>query len=192
MGSFLRAFYVLMFSVPAVLFLAGLPGSSTREQVQEEALSLESTLEGDLWRVPKYGLRMRLPAGWSWMANGKREGVCLDPNQRERAAISVIALPNFFGKDLVELEAENVDALRAAPGVELDSIRRLAIDGIEVLRFDYHGRQQGLELDMRYVCLLWLAHGQQVILTVQLDQARWSEHGAGLEDALASLDLRAS
>jgi hypothetical protein len=190
MGSFLRAFYILMFAVPAILLLAGVPSSSTREEVETEVLSLESTLVGELWSVPKYGVKLRVPPGWAWMANGKREGVCLDPNQRERAALSVIALPNFFGKNLFQLEAENVDALRGVPGVTLDSSRRLSVDGVEILRFDYRGRQVGLDLDMRYVCLVWLAHGQQVILTVQVEESRWAELSPGIEDALSSLSLR--
>ncbi|MBI5434764.1 MAG: hypothetical protein HZA52_18170 [Planctomycetes bacterium] len=190
MGSFLRAFYILMFAVPAILLLAGVPSSSTREEVETEVLSLESTLVDRLWSVPKYGVKLRVPPSWAWMANGKREGVCLDPNQRERAAMSVIALPNFFGRNLFQLEAENVDALRGVPGIELDSSRRVSVEGVEILRFDYRGRQVGLDVDMRYICLVWLAHGQQVILTVQLEASRWAELSPGVEDALASLSLR--
>ncbi|MCC6409752.1 MAG: hypothetical protein IT453_21535, partial [Planctomycetes bacterium] len=63
-------------------------------------------------------------------------------------------------------------------------------DGVEILRFDYRGRQVGLDLDMRYVCLVWLAHGQQVILTVQVEESRWAELSPGIEDALSSLSLR--
>jgi hypothetical protein len=191
MNSFLRAFYLLMFAIPAVLLLAGVPRSSTREDVAQTSRSVESTLEGNLWTVPKYGLALRVPAGWAWMANGQREGICLDPNRRDRASINAIALPNFFGKNLIQLEAENVEALRTTPGIVLDASRRLAVDGVEILRFDYHGRQPGLDADMRYVCLLWLAGSRQVILTTQLEAARWPELGPGLEDALASLSLRA-
>lgn len=187
MGSFLRAFYILMFAVPALLLLAGVPGSSTREDVKNEVLTLESTLEQNLWSVPKYGFALRLPAEWKWMSSGKRESVSLDPNRRDRGTINAISLPNFFGRSLFQLEHENMEALRTTPGIEFDASRRIEIGGVDVLRFDYHGRQLGLDVDMRYVCFVWLANGQQVILTVQLDASRWPELGPALEDALGTL-----
>lgn len=191
MSSFLRAFYLLMFAIPAVLLLAGVPKSSTRQEVATETRMVESTLESNLWTVPKYGLSLRVPTGWAWMVNGNREGVCLEPNRRDRASLNVIALPNFFRKNLIQLEAENVDALRVTPGIQLDSSRRLAVDGVDILRFDYHGRQPGLDSDMRYICMVWIVGNKQVILTAQLEDSRWAELGQGVEDALASLDLTA-
>ena len=190
MGSFLRAFYLVMFALPAVLLLAGLPGASTREDVAVDAQSSESTLVGREWRVKRFGLSLHVPEGWAWMSTGTRESVCLDPNRRDRASISVIALPNAFGKTLHQLEAENIEALRAAPSIELDASRRLVVDGVDVLRFDYHGRQESLAVDMRYACLVWIASGRQVVLTVQLDAERWEVQREGLEEALASLSLR--
>ncbi|MCK6446666.1 MAG: hypothetical protein L6Q99_09770 [Planctomycetes bacterium] len=187
MGSFLRAFYILMFAVPAMLLLAGVPGSSTREEVKEEVVSRESTLVQNLWRVPKYGFTLRLPESWAWMSTGNRESVSLDPNRRDRGTINAISLPNFFGKSLFQLEHENMEALRTTPGIEFDESRRIVQDGVDVLRFDYHGRQLGLDVDMRYVCFVWLANGQQVILTVQLEASRWPELGPALEDALGTL-----
>jgi hypothetical protein len=192
MGSFLRAFYLLMFSVPAILFLAGVPGSSTREELAAQNEVTQSSLEGRTWRVPKHGIELQLPQDWAWLSTGTRDSVCLDPNRRERASISVISLPNFFGKNLFQLEAENVDALRATPSVTLDASRRLRVGTVDVLRFDYHGKQLGLESEMRYTCFVWLVGAKQVVLTAQLDAAQWPERGQALEEALASLRISGS
>lgn len=185
MTAFVRSLLFVLFAVPGILLLVGVP-RPPRDASSAAAASLDARIEGSSWLLPRHEIELDVPQGWFAHSQGGREWLLRFPGQPDRGSINLITMPNTMGKTLERLERDNVAAIQAV-GAELLSSSRTRLGSIEAMRFDYRGRIDGIANPQRCVCVVWLAGGRQLAMTARADESEWPQVGPQIEDALASL-----
>ena len=142
-----------------------------------------------LWYPAGESVSLAVPEGWTDLRRGRRPYLCRDAASLGTGNFNLIQLPNLFGKSIDGLREENRAELEANPAFELESIEDLSVDGHTVLRIDYSGRPRGTEQDYRFVGLVWLQGGDQMVLTAAARAEAWADAGPDVEAAIESLRL---
>jgi hypothetical protein len=138
------------------------------------------------WELPRYGLRMRLPGGWTAAERRGRPYLQRDAGDGGAGGINVLALPNFLGKDIDGLREENRRQLELGPDLELIGIQDVRVSDLPALRVDYRARVSGSEV--RCACCVILLGGYQVVVTATIPESAWSAAESAVDAALGSLE----
>jgi len=142
----------------------------------------------DVWAMDALGFRMRVPEGWTRIERGSRHYLQRDPCSALSGNFSAIVLPNLFGLTLDHLLEENRAELGVNPDLELDSIEITRAAGRDALRIAYHGRPRGTLEDVRFLGIVYLDRGRQIVLTACAREADWPAIEQVVEASLSSLE----
>jgi len=145
-------------------------------------------VEDGWWVLVRYGIRLRLPAGWEPQARFDRPFAYRDPAAPLQGSFNVLSLPNFYYPDLAALAEGNRRSLTESEHLELISIEELTLSGDRpVLRIDYRGRPA--DADLRVAAIVFLLGGHQVVVTAAAGEEEWEAVEASLSASLASIEF---
>lgn len=187
MKSILRSIVLVAAAIPGLYLLIGLPERELPPaEIAEEAWV---PVDPDTWSPEHRGFRMRIPPGWTARSTKQRDFIERNAGVPHDGSFNAVVLPNLRGLDLDGMFEENVGELRKSIGQGLESAQRLRVSYTDVLRFDYRVKPNNADYEVRAVCVLWLAGGNQRILTAQVRAELWDELGPLVEDALSTLSI---
>jgi hypothetical protein len=157
-----------------------------RPEPLDVAASTVPELTGGIWCPSGYGVCMPAPEGWIASRRRSRAYLHRDPSHPLAGNFSLISLPNLYGKGLDALLEENRKQLETNPQFQLHSIALADVGGAQRIRVDYSGTPQG-GVPVRFAGLIWLAGGQQIVLTFTVDATQWESLAPQAEACLAAL-----
>lgn len=161
-------------------------GPPDRSEPSAVAPVTASELVDGVWCPAGYGVCMPAPEGWSASRRRSRAYLHRDPSQPLAGNFSLISLPNLYGKGLAELMEENRRQLEENPQFDLHSLALVEVGGEQRIRVDYSGTPKD-GVPVRFAGLIWLAGGQQIVLTFTVDAQQWSTLAAQAEACLAAV-----
>jgi hypothetical protein len=161
-------------------------GPPERPEPLDVAASTVPELTGGIWCPSGYGVCMPAPEGWIASRRRSRAYLHRDPSHPLAGNFSLISLPNLYGKGLEALLEENRNQLQSNPQFHLHSIALVEVGGAQRIRVDYSGTPQG-GVPVRFAGLIWLAGGQQIVLTFTVDDTQWDSLAPQAEACLAAL-----
>ena len=161
-------------------------GPPERPEPLDVGASTAPELTGGVWCPSGYGVCMPAPEGWTASRRRSRAYLHRDPSHPLAGNFSLISLPNLYGKGLGELLEDNRNQLQSNPQFQLHSIALVQVGGAERIRVDYSGTPQG-GVPVRFAGLIWLAGGQQIVLTFTVDATQWDSLAPQAEACLAAL-----
>jgi hypothetical protein len=163
-------------------------GPPDRSEPLEVAGATAPELVDGVWCPAGYGICMPAPEGWIASRRRSRAYLHRDPSHPLAGNFSLISLPNLYGKGLAQLLEENRTQLETNPQFELHSIALVEVGGAQRIRVDYSGQPKD-GVPVRFSGLIWLAGGQQIVLTFTVDAQQWTTLGPQAEGCLASVTI---
>jgi hypothetical protein len=164
------------------------PATAPMPEPRPQEASAAREVPEDVWAMDALGFRMHIPEGWTRIERGSRHYLQRDPCSALSGNFSAIWLPNFFGMTLDGLLEENRAELGANPDLDLDSIEITRAAGRNALRVAYHGRPHGTVEDVRFLGIVYLDRGRQIVLTACARESDWPAIETAVEASLASLE----
>jgi len=161
-------------------------GPPERPEPLDVAASTAPELTGGVWCPSGYGVCMPAPEGWIASRRRSRAYLHRDPSHPLAGNFSLISLPNLYGKGLEALLEENKKSLESNPQFQLHSIALVDLGGERRIRVDYSGTPKD-GVPLRFAGLIWLAGGQQIVLTFTVDATQWESLAPQAETCLAAL-----
>jgi len=163
------------------------PATAPAPQPRPQEASAAPEVPEDVWAMDALGFRMRIPEGWTPIERGSRHYLQRDPCSALSGNFCAIWLPNLFGMTLDGLLEENRAELGVNPDLELDSIEITRAAGREALRVAYHGRPRGTVEDVRFLAIVFLDRGRQIVVSACARESDWPAIETIVEASLASL-----
>jgi hypothetical protein len=150
-------------------------------------------LEDGWWRLPRYGVRMRLPECWEPVEKNQRPFAYRDTSSGLLGSINVLSLPNFFHPDLDSVADENIVQLAVDERLELISIEERTLGGGKRALWIHYGgsvEREGAEPEhLRFAAVVFLIDHSQVVITAFARQAAWQEIAHEVLESLDSIEL---
>ncbi|MBI5489308.1 MAG: hypothetical protein HY905_18385 [Deltaproteobacteria bacterium] len=162
--------------------------TAAAEAAWEREQDRASSVEGDRWRIPRCGVSLPIPPGWS-VREIRGTPVLLRADAEVFADNAVVvAAPNLEERDvgvLVERALADLDR------VDAEIVRgpeRLDLAGVPAVRVDYQGTMGGSRL-LRFASLNFARPMMSVSVTVTVAAERWPELEAVVGGVLAGVQL---
>jgi len=143
------------------------------------------------WRLPRYGVRMRLPECWEPKEVYKRPFAYREMGAVLQGSINVLSLPNFFYPDLECVAEENRALLGTSDMLELVSMEERTLgDGKRALLIHYSGHPA--EQELRFAAVVFLLGPNQIVITASARLELWDDVGPEILASLDSIELLSS
>jgi len=129
------------------------------------------------WRVLDYGVSLPVPEGWA-VAAPSEDAAAMSRARRAPDGhptidnVTVIRTANPQGDDLEALRQANVESLESTPGIALEEIAIVEVDGRRVLRYAFHGRMRPGGPELVFEGLLFPDGSTQVVVTATMLASR--------------------
>lgn len=197
---------LLILALLWLIFLGGVPSETPAEAVPARAAAQVkvkvdvtppapprvSRIVGPAWDLSEVGVRMPIPYGWCESTVRGKRYLMHNSSDPLSGNLCMITLPNIYGKNIDGLFAENTEELGQNPNFKLTGIQRFELDGVQAVRTDYVGTTLDTAEEVRFVGLVFLRAGKQVIVTATARTSDWNAVEMALENALAGLEIGTS
>lgn len=151
--------------------------------------AVEPRMVGDRWLDPRFGVAIRLPAGWLPGTLNGQPHLLGEPDSPFRDRIQVLALENPEQKSLATLLEEHRTQIAGGAGNTVVVAEQRKVGGKDVLYLRYD-----IELDQRVHHLtstIYLLGGKEVIVTASIGPRTWPKIGSEIEQILNDLTFEA-
>ena len=158
------------------------------EAAWESEAARESAVEDGRWRIPRYGVSLPVPPGWSVREIRGSHFLVREAVGGFASNVNVTGSVNLEARGTEELVERALADLRRVGSEVVSGPSHGEVGGAPALRIDVEGTMGGTRL-LRFAMLTFPRPNLSVTVTVTVPAEEWTESAAVVEEILAGVAL---